>query len=151
MVRLGIGLYGVDSAESNRLQLQQVATLKTKIAQIKMLTPGETVGYNRKGIVEQSRRIATVRIGYADGYPRSLGNGIGKMLVGGKIAETIGSICMDMAMIDISEIPEATEGDEVIVFGQALPIQQLAHWAGTIPYEILTGVSQRVKRIYFEE
>jgi alanine racemase len=151
MVRLGIGLYGVDSADSHRLKLRQVATLKTRIAQIKVLTAGETVGYNRKGIVEQSRRIATVRIGYADGYPRTLGNGIGKMLVGGKIAETIGSICMDMTMIDISEVPEAAEGDEVIVFGQGLPIQQLAHWAGTIPYEILTGVSQRVKRIYFEE
>jgi alanine racemase len=151
MVRLGIGLYGVDSAESHRLDLREVATLKTRIAQIKMLNKGETVGYNRKGLIEAKMKIATVRIGYADGYPRTLGGGMGKMLVRGKLAETIGDICMDMTMIDISGIPEAEEGDEVIVFGQDIPIRQLAHWAGTIPYEILTGVSQRVKRIYYEE
>jgi Alr-MurF fusion protein len=151
MVRLGIGLYGIDSAESHRLNLRQVATLKSRIAQIKKVSAGETVGYNRKGMAQEPKKIATVRIGYADGYPRSLGNGKGKMLVGGKIVETIGSICMDMTMIDITSVAEAEEGDEVIVFGQDLSIQQLAHWAGTIPYEILTGVSQRVKRIYFEE
>ena len=151
MVRLGIGLYGIDSAESHRLQLRQVATLKSRIAQIKILRTGDTVGYNRKGVVKEPKKIATVRIGYADGYPRSLGYGMGKMLVGGKIVETIGSICMDMTMIDITTVPEAMEGDEVIVFGEDLSVQQLAHWAGTIPYEILTGVSQRVKRVYFEE
>jgi alanine racemase len=151
MVRLGIGLYGVDSTDSHSLDLRQVASLRTRIAQIKELASGETVGYNRKGVIENAMRIATVRIGYADGYPRTLGNGIGKMLIGGKLAETIGDICMDMTMINVSNIPEAAEGHEVIVFGQDLPIHQLAHWAGTIPYEILTGVSQRVKRIYYEE
>jgi alanine racemase len=95
--------------------------------------------------------IATVRIGYADGYPRSLGNGTGKMWVRGRLAPVVGSVCMDMTMIDVTGIPDLKEGDTVIVFGNELSVNQLAHWAQTIPYEILTGVSQRVKRIYFEE
>lgn len=151
MVRLGIGLYGVDSAVSHKLDLREVATLKSTIAQIKHLEENETVGYNRKGLATGKLSIATIRIGYADGYPRSLGNGAGKMLVKGHLANTIGSICMDMTMIDITGIPGVQEGDEVLVFGKELSVQQVAHWAQTIPYEILTGVSQRVKRIYFEE
>jgi alanine racemase len=151
MVRLGIGLYGVDSAASNKLDLKEVATLKSTIAQIKNLEENETVGYNRKGVATRDLTIATIRIGYADGYPRSLGNGAGRMLVKGHLANTIGSICMDMTMIDITGIPAVQEGDEVLVFGKELSVQQTAHWAQTIPYEILTGVSQRVKRIYFEE
>jgi alanine racemase len=151
MVRLGIGLYGVDSAESHRLDLREVSTLKSTIAQIKHLQEGETVGYNRRGIAGQDTIIATVRIGYADGYPRRLGNGVGKMWINGRLAPVIGSVCMDMTMIDISGIPDAEEGDEVIIFGKELPVSQLANWAQTIPYEILTGVSQRVRRVYFEE
>ncbi len=151
MVRLGIGLYGVDSAASHTLDLRETATLKTTIAQIKTIQENETVGYNRKGVAARRATIATVRIGYADGYPRSLGNGAGRMLVKGHLANTIGSICMDMTMIDITGIPGVEEGDEVIVFGKDLSVQQIAHWAQTIPYEILTGVSQRVKRVYFEE
>jgi alanine racemase len=151
MVRLGIGLYGVDSADSHQLALQEVSTLKSTIAQIKRLKEGETVGYNRRGIAGKDTVIATVRIGYADGYPRSLGNGVGKMWVNGRLAPVIGSVCMDMTMIDISGIGDLQEGDEVIVFGKELSVNQLAHWAQTIPYEILTGVSQRVKRVYFEE
>jgi alanine racemase len=151
MVRLGIGLYGIDSADSHRLDLQEVSTLKSTIAQIKLLHEGDTVGYNRKGIAGSHTLIATVRIGYADGYPRSLGNGAGKMWVKGRLAPVIGSVCMDMTMIDITGIPDIREGDEVIVFGKELSVNQLAHWAQTIPYEILTGVSQRVKRVYFEE
>ena len=150
MVRLGIGLYGIDSAMSHKLELKQVATLKSTIAQIKYLKENDTVGYNRKGIANGNTKIATVRIGYADGYPRSLGNGIGKMWLKGHLVPTIGSICMDMTMIDITAIPAVEETDEVIIFGSELPVQQLAHWAGTIPYEILTGISQRVKRVYFE-
>ena len=150
MVRLGIGLYGVDSASSQRLELKQVAILKSTIAQIKKLEENETVGYNRTGIATGPLTIATIRIGYADGYPRSLGNGAGKMWLKGCLVPTIGSICMDMTMIDITAVPEVTEGDEILIFGKELPVQQLAHWAQTIPYEILTGVSQRVKRIYFE-
>lgn len=151
MVRLGIGLYGIDSANAHRLDLKEVATLKSKIAQVKTIEKGETVGYNRKGVADQKKRIATVRIGYADGYPRSLGNGTGKMLVAGKFAPTIGNICMDMTMIDITDNEGVVEGEEVLVFGQELSIQQISHWAQTIPYELLTGVSQRVKRIYYEE
>jgi len=151
MVRLGIGLYGVDSADSHQLDLREVSTLKSTIAQIKHLREGETVGYNRRGIAGQDTVIATVRIGYADGYPRRLGNGVGKMWVKGRLAPVIGSVCMDMTMIDISGIVDVQEGDEVVVFGKELPVSQLAHWAQTIPYEILTGVSQRVRRVYFEE
>jgi Alr-MurF fusion protein len=151
MVRLGIGLYGIDIAGSGQLELQEVSTLKSTIAQIKKLKGGDTIGYNRRGLAVTGTIIATVRIGYADGYPRSLGNGTGKMWVKGRLAPVTGSICMDMTMIDITGIPDVREGDEVVVFGKELSVNQLAHWAQTIPYEILTGVSQRVKRIYFEE
>jgi alanine racemase len=151
MVRLGIGLYGIDSSVSYKLNLQEVSTLKSTIAQIKHLDDGITVGYNRKGVVSRKTTIATIGIGYADGYSRSLGNGSGKMLVNGRLAPVIGSVCMDMTMIDITGIPDVHEGNEVIVFGKELSVQQVAKWAQTIPYEILTGVSQRVKRVYFEE
>jgi alanine racemase len=149
MVRLGIGLYGIDY--SGRLNLLEVSTLKSTIAQIKDLMPGETVGYGRKGVVDRPTRIATVRLGYADGYPRTLSNGLGKMLVGGSFAPVIGTVCMDMTMIDITGIAAVHEGDEVIVFGPGLPVGKVASWAGTIPYELLTGISQRVKRIYYRE
>jgi alanine racemase len=151
MVRLGIGLYGIDPAGSDDLRLQEVSTLKTTIAQIKHLHPGDTVGYSRKGVAAAGTVTATVRIGYADGYSRSLGNGVGKMWVNGRLAPTIGIVAMDMTMIDITGIPDIKEGDEVIVFGKELSVNQLAIWSQTIPYEILTSVSQRVKRIYFEE
>jgi Alr-MurF fusion protein len=161
MVRLGIGLYGIDSAHlpgpaephaaADRLDLREVSTLKTTIAQIKHLHEGDTIGYNRRGIAAPGTVIATVRIGYADGYSRNLGNGAGKMWIKDRLAPTIGSISMDLTMIDITGIPGVREGDEVIVFGKELSVSQLAVWAQTIPYEILTGVSQRVKRIYFEE
>lgn len=151
MVRLGIGLYGGDSSGEGGLDLREVSTLKSTIAQIKDLKEGETVSYGRKGVATQNTRIATVRIGYADGYPRRLGHGAGKMLVNGHLAPIIGTVCMDMTMIDITNISHVQEGDEVIVFGGALPVKQVAHWAQTIPYELLAGISQRVKRIYFEE
>jgi Alr-MurF fusion protein len=151
MVRPGIGLYGVDSSGIKKLNLQPVATLKATIAQIKKLKPGESVSYNRKGKIEKESIIATVRIGYADGYPRRLGNGIGKMMVKGKLASVIGAVCMDMVMLDMTDIKDIKEGDEVIIFGKELSVEQLAVWSGTIPYEIMTGVSQRVKRVYFQE
>ncbi len=150
MVRLGIGLYGVDGNETMQQQLKNVSTLKTTISQIKKVKAGESVGYSRKGIAEKDSVIATVRIGYADGYPRSLGNGIGKMLVNGKPAPVIGNVCMDMTMLDITGIA-AEEGDGVMVFGEKLSVGELAKWSSTIPYEILTGISQRVKRVYYEE
>lgn len=150
MVRLGIGLYGVE-VETEQLSLEPVASLKSTIAQLKRLKPGESVSYNRRGIVDRVSLVATVRIGYADGYSRRLGNGKGKMFVRGKLAPVIGNICMDMTMIDVTDIPGVKEGDDVVVFGKELPVQQLADWAETIPYEILTSVSQRVKRVYFQE
>ena len=146
MVRLGIGLYGVDEKQS----LQNVTTLRTTISQIKQIQPGESVGYNRRAVVNKPSTIATVRIGYADGYPRLLGNGKGKMLVNGKLAPVIGNVCMDMTMLDITGIP-AGEGDDVIVFGETLPVSEVAAWADTIAYEMLTNISQRVKRVYYEE
>lgn len=150
MVRLGIGLYGIDSANTGIANLLPVATLKSTIAQLKNIKEGESVSYNRKGIVNRDSVIATVRIGYADGYTRRLGYGNGKMLVGGKAAPVIGTVCMDMTMVDVTDVSNVKEGDDVIVFGAQLPIQQVATWAGTIPYEIMTGISQRVKRVYFE-
>ncbi|MBS1743156.1 MAG: bifunctional UDP-N-acetylmuramoyl-tripeptide:D-alanyl-D-alanine ligase/alanine racemase [Bacteroidetes bacterium] len=146
MVRLGIGLYGVDEAQ----QLQNVTTLRTTISQIKQVVKGESVGYSRRGIVNRDSVIATVRIGYADGYSRILGNGAGKMLVNGELVPVIGNVCMDMTMLDITGIT-AAEGDEVVVFGEDLPVTEVAKWAQTIPYEILTNISQRVKRVYYEE
>lgn len=151
MVRLGIGLYGIDSAGSGKLNLQTVATLRSTVAQVKQIKAGETVSYNRKGIAEKDLLIATIRIGYADGYPRRLGNGKASVWIKGKMAPIIGTVCMDMFMVDITSIPLVNEGDEVIIFGTQLPVQQLADLAGTIPYEIMTGISQRVKRVYFEE
>ncbi|RYG47693.1 MAG: alanine racemase, partial [Chitinophagaceae bacterium] len=150
MVRLGIGMYGVDSNPVMQEQLRTVATLKTTVAQIKHIKKGETVGYNRQGVVYRDSVIATVRIGYADGYRRELGNGKGYMYINGGLAPVIGNVCMDMTMIDITDIA-AKEEDEVIVFGESLPVTKLASWAGTIEYEILTNISQRVRRVYFEE
>ncbi len=150
MVRIGIGLYGFDSALINSHNLRTVAVLKTTITQIKLLNAGQTVGYNRKGVMPKNGQIATVKIGYADGYNRRFGNGVGKMLINGKLAPTIGSICMDMCMLDISEM-DVKIGDEVIVFNEQLTIADLANQIDTIPYEILTNISQRVKRVYFFE
>jgi len=151
MVRLGIGLYGVDSAVEHQLQLQTVATLKTTIAQIRTVKANDSIGYNRKGIVTRDSKIATVRIGYADGLSRSLGNGKGFMFLHNKLAPIIGSVCMDMTMIDVTDIPEAKENDVVEIFGKHLPVQQVAKWSNTIAYETLSTISQRVRRIYVEE
>jgi Alr-MurF fusion protein len=151
IVRLGIGLYGVDSSSSGKLDLQPVATLKSTIAQIRHLKAGETVGYNRKGIIEKDAVIATVSIGYADGFSRRLGNGAGKVWVEGQLAPVIGTVCMDMVMVDVTSVPGVKQGNEVIIFGKEISIQELANWAGTIPYEIMTGISERVQRVYYEE
>lgn len=151
MVRLGIGLYGVNASSFANLSLQPVSTLKTTIAQISRLTANDTVGYGRRGRLDRPSVIATVRIGYADGYPRSLGNGRGNMLVAGIAAPVVGSICMDMTMLDITGIDGVSEEDEVVVFGPELPVETVAEWAGTIAYEMLTGISQRVKRIYYQD
>jgi alanine racemase len=151
MVRLGIGLYGIDSNKTMQRRLKNVTTLSTTVSQIKKVKAGDTVGYGRNARLERDSTIATVRIGYADGYPRNLGNGNGKMLVRNKPAPVVGNVCMDMTMLDVTELETVHEGDEVIVFGEALPLHTLATWAQTIPYELMTGISQRVKRVYFEE
>jgi alanine racemase len=148
MVRLGIGLYGISAVHGEKIQT--VSSLVTFIAQLRNVASGETVGYNRKGKVERNSVIATIPIGYADGLNRRLSNGVGKVLVNGKLVPIIGNVCMDSCMIDVTDVV-AKEGDEVVVFGQKPTITDLANWLGTIPYEILTSISRRVKRVYFQE
>jgi alanine racemase len=148
MVRLGIGLYGI-STPDNPL-LQPVATLKTRILQIRELPAGETIGYNRAGVLTRRSRIACIPIGYADGLDRRLGNGKGKVFINGVLCPLIGNICMDVCMVDITDVP-ADEGDRVIIFGEPIPVGDLAQQLQTIPYEVLTSVSPRVKRVYFQE
>ncbi len=150
MVRLGIGLYGIAPVPEEQEKLQNVSTLRSIISQIKHILPDETVGYNRRFKAKNETTIAIVPIGYADGLSRALSSGIGHLMVKGKFAPIVGSVCMDMTMIDITGI-NAREGDEVIIFGKELPITRLADEMGTIPYEILTGISQRVKRVYYQE
>jgi len=151
MVRLGIGLYGIDMGMTKPdTGLQPIAGLKTSIAQVKKVKANETISYSRSGSLAKDGKIATVRIGYADGYLRAFGNGVGKMLVRGVLCPTVGNITMDMCMIDVSHV-DAREGDEVVIFNDKQTINELAAQIGTIPYEILTNVSQRVKRVYFYE
>jgi len=151
MVRLGLGLYGIDSSHQIMQKLKPVSRMKTKISQIKNISLHETVGYNRKGVLQRDTIIGTVCVGYADGITRRLGNGVGKMMVNGLLVPIVGNVCMDMCMLDITDVADVKEGDDVIIFGEELSVCELAKWAGTIPYEILTGISQRVKRVYFEE
>jgi len=148
MVRLGIGHYGISSLPE--INLKQVCALKTVILQIKTVKAGETVGYSRKGIVNDNKRIAIIPIGYADGFDRKLGNGVGEVLINRQRAKVIGNVCMDLIMIDVTNIT-ANEGDSVEIFGDNLTISEVAGWLKTIPYEILTSVSRRVKRVYFQE
>lgn len=151
MVRLGIGLYGIDSSGLIQENLQTVNTLKATISQIKTIAKGETVSYGRSGKAEKDMMIATLSIGYADGLPRAAGNGQYDVLVNGVKSTIFGTICMDMCMIDITNIPDIEQGDEVIIFGKNPKVEELAAAVGTIPYEIFTGVSSRVKRVYFQE
>jgi alanine racemase len=150
MVRLGIGLYGVDPSAKIQERLQQVSRLKTILSQVKSLQPGDTVGYGRVGVVNKATQVGTIAIGYADGIGRQFGNGKAAFWVNGKLAPTIGNICMDMCMIDLDGI-DAKEGDDVILFGPELPLPKLCQQVGMIPYELLTGISPRVKRIYVKE
>ncbi|MCV9389132.1 bifunctional UDP-N-acetylmuramoyl-tripeptide:D-alanyl-D-alanine ligase/alanine racemase [Reichenbachiella sp. ABR2-5] len=147
MVRLGIGLYGFDPVMDEEKKLSTVGTLKTHVSQVKAINKGETVGYGRLGFAQRDMKIATVPIGYADGYLRAFGNGVGKMNVGGKLVPTVGNICMDMTMLDVTDM-EVRSGEEVVIFGENPSIHDLASWIHTIPYEILTNISQRVKRTY---
>ena len=148
MCRLGLGLYGVDPRD-NRI-LHTVSTLKTTILQLRHVPAGETVGYSRKGKVDRDSVIAAIPIGYADGLNRHLGNRHCYCLVNGQKAEYVGNICMDVAMIDVTDIP-CMEGDKVEIFGEHLPVTVLSDALDTIPYEVFTGVSNRVKRVYFQD
>ncbi len=148
MVRLGIGLYGFEANMLQQEHLSAISTLKTVISQIRTVKKGETVGYGRKGKTSRDTRVATIAIGYADGFFRAFGNGKVRLLVNGKLAPVIGNVCMDMTMLDITDI-EAREGDEVIVFGEKPSIKELADAIGTIPYEVLTNISNRVNRVFY--
>jgi alanine racemase len=150
MVRLGIGMHGVGVNPEEQKYLENVGTLKTKISQIKNIKAGETVSYNRSGKVEKDMVIATIPIGYADGFSRALGNGRAGVYVNGNYCKTIGNICMDMCMIDITNV-KCEEGNEVIIFENIEQLQSIASAIGTITYEVLTSVSGRVKRVYVQE
>ena len=150
MVRLGIGLYGISDVPEDVEKLEVVNTLRSIISQIKNVKKDETIGYGRDFKAENDMKIGIVPVGYADGISRYLSNGNGSMLVNNKKVPIVGHVCMDMSMIDLSGI-EAKEGDEVIIFGKDLPIQELARQMNTIPYEVLSGISRRVKRVYFHE
>lgn len=150
MVRLGIGLHGIEVSALNPDKLQNPATLRTVVSQLRTVKAGETIGYGRKGKVESETTIATIAIGYADGYLRHFSNGNAHVRINGQKAKTIGNICMDMTMIDVTGL-EVEEGDEVIIFGNNPTVSELAEWANTIPYEILTNVSNRVKRVFYSK
>ncbi len=148
MVRLGIGIYGF--SPSNQKKLRNVHSLKSTILQIKVVRAKETVGYGRAGRTDKDTLIGVVPVGYADGLDRRLSRGAGKFLINDKFAPVIGNICMDMCMVDLTDI-DAQEGDEVVIFGDRYPMTEMAKQLGTIPYEILTGISYRVKRVYYHE
>ncbi|MDP2336220.1 MAG: bifunctional UDP-N-acetylmuramoyl-tripeptide:D-alanyl-D-alanine ligase/alanine racemase [Bacteroidota bacterium] len=148
MVRLGIGLYGISACGNG--QIRSISRLKTCVSQIQRISAGQTVGYGRKGKVAHAAEIAVLPIGYADGYDRRLSNGVGKVFVKGQIVPIIGNICMDMCMIDVTGLQVAV-GDEAELMGEHILVSAIAETIGTIPYEILTGISQRVKRIYLQE
>ncbi len=150
MVRLGLGLYGLSANEKFRQKLQPIGRLKTVLSQIRVVPKGEGIGYSPKKILDSEKRIGIIAMGYADGLPRAIGNGNGQVFVNGKYAPFVGNICMDMAMIDLSEI-ECNEGDEVEIFGENNSIYTLAENLKTIPYEVLTNISARVKRVFFKE
>ena len=148
MVRLGIGLWGV--SVYNPDNLRNVCSLYTKVIQIKDVEAGQTVGYNRRGRVDRKKRIALLPIGYADGISRKLGNGVGYMLIGGQKAYIIGNICMDLLMLDVSDI-DVKEGGKVVVFSKERTFAKIAEQLETIPYEVLASISPRVRRVYFTE
>ena len=148
MCRLGLGLYGIDSRDNSIIN--NVSTLKTTILQLREVKAGDTVGYSRKGAIARDSLIAAIPIGYADGLNRHLGNRRGYCLVNGQRAEYVGNICMDVAMIDVTGIA-CQEGDSVEIFGDHLPVTELSTALDTIPYEVLTGISNRVKRVYFQD
>ena len=150
MVRLGISLYGISATDRDSRRLQPVSSLRTTILQIQTVPAGDSVGYGRCTYLQRPSRIAIIPIGYADGMDRRLGNGVGQVLIGEHRCPTVGNICMDLCMIDVTDT-DAKEGDSVTIFGPGLPVSEMAERLGTIPYEVLTSISPRVKRIYYKE
>jgi Alr-MurF fusion protein len=151
MVRLGIGLYGVGSPEVQN-RLRTVSTLRATVSQVKTIAAGESVGYNRNsGLLDQARKIATISIGYADGLLRLAGGGRYAVGIRGQLAPTIGNVCMDMTMVDVTHMADVQAGDEVVVFGEQPTVSDLARCLQSIPYEVLTNISERVKRVYVQE
>jgi Alr-MurF fusion protein len=150
MVRLGIGLYGVSNDSEEQKYLENVSTLKSIISQVRTIQSGESVGYGRRFIADRKSRIATIPIGYADGISRHWGNGVGYVTIKNKKASILGSVCMDMLMVDVTDI-DCREGDSVIIFGESPTVSYMAEQLKTIPYEILTSISQRVKRVFYRE
>lgn len=150
MVRLGVGLYGLAAKPEDQENLMTVGTLKTVISQIKHIKNSDTVGYGRKGELTRDTKTATIAIGYADGFDRRFSRGVGEVLIHGHRCKVIGNVCMDMTMVDVTDVPHVQEGDEVIIFGKDLTMIELANKIGTIAYEILTSVSQRVKRVFYQ-
>jgi alanine racemase len=149
MVRLGIGLHGVGASAEETQRLLPTATLRTVVAQVKRIPVGDTIGYGRKGEVRTDMRLAVLPIGYADGFPRRAGNGTGRVWINGNEARTVGNICMDMCMVDVTSI-QCKAGDEAVLFDQEHPLADYAMDLGTIPYEALTSIAPRVKRVYVQ-
>lgn len=150
MVRIGIGMAGISSNDSIQKLLKPAVSLKTVISQINEVLPGESVGYNRKFLAKEKTRVATIPVGYADGIPRLIGNGVGKVSIHKTLKPIVGNICMDMLMVELGDL-RAREGDEVIIFKDSPSLQQFADYCKTIPYEVLTSISRRVKRIYIKD
>ena len=150
MVRLGIGLYGVSNDAEEQKELENVSTLKSVISQIRTIPAGDSVGYGRRFMAEKPTKVATIPIGYADGIARLWGNGVGYVSINHQKATIIGSVCMDMLMVDVTAI-DCQEGDAVIIFGESPTVIEMAEKLHTIPYEILTSISQRVKRVFYRE
>jgi alanine racemase len=150
MVRVGIGLYGINPSKDTVMNFENVFTLKTSISQIKEINEGESIGYSRKAIENKKRKIAVLAIGYADGLNRLLSNGNGEVMIQNQRAKIVGNVCMDMCMVDITHI-DCTIDDDVFIFGKGIGIEEVAEKLKTIPYEILTSISQRVKRVYISE
>ena len=149
LVRLGIGLYGI-SPTADKADLIPVSSLYSVIISIKEWPAGTTIGYGRHGVLQRKSRIATIPVGYADGIDRHFGNGHINMLVNGTLCPTVGNICMDVCMIDVTDA-QCKVGDQIEIFGRNIPVAELAKVRDTIPYEILTSISERVKRVYFRE
>ncbi|WP_298154574.1 bifunctional UDP-N-acetylmuramoyl-tripeptide:D-alanyl-D-alanine ligase/alanine racemase [Flavobacterium sp.] len=150
MVRLGIGLYGISNDAAEQKHLENVGTLKSVISQLRTIPKGDSVGYGRRFVADKVTKIATIPIGYADGISRHWGNGTGFVVISNKTAPIVGSVCMDMLMVDVTGIP-CKEGDRVVIFGENPTVNDMAERLGTIPYEVLTGISQRVKRVFYRE